>query len=67
VRSYARIADIGTPVDLALLAIPAEVTVIAVEECAEAGVGAVVVHAGGFGDAGPAGAARQLAMVEADT
>jgi acetyltransferase len=64
-RSYARIAEIETPVDLALLAIPAEVTVNAIGECAEAGVGAVVVHAGGFGEAGPDGAARQLAMVEA--
>ena len=55
IRAYPRVAEIPERVDLALVAVPAQVTPLAVRECAEAGVSAVVVHAGGFAETGDGG------------
>ncbi len=57
--AYARIGDAPAPVDLALVAVPAAAVPGAVAECREAGVGGVVVHAGGFAEAGGEGARLQ--------
>lgn len=64
-RAYARVADVPEPVDLALLAVPAAAVPAAVEDCARAGVGGAIVHAGGFAEVGPDGAALQRAAAEA--
>lgn len=65
VRAYPRVAEIPEPVDLALIAVPAQVTAAAVRECAAAGVGAVVVHAGGFAETGEEGLRLQEELLAA--
>jgi acyl-CoA synthetase (NDP forming) len=57
--AYPSIAAVPGTIDLALLAVPAAASVAAVAECAEAGVGGAVVHAGGFAETGPEGEGLQ--------
>ena len=52
------------PVDVALLALPPEQLVQAVDDCARAGVGACVVMTTGFAEAGTEGEKRQDALVD---
>lgn len=54
-----RVADIAGPVDLAILAIPAERVAGALIECAVAGIGAAVVLSSGFAEVGAEHAALQ--------
>jgi acyl-CoA synthetase (NDP forming) len=54
VPAYARVADVPGPVDLAVIVVPADKAPDAVEQCAAAGVGAVIIFASGFSEA-PAG------------
>lgn len=63
--AFARVSDIGAPVDLALVAVPADALPDVVTDCAAAGVRAVVVASGGFAETGPAGreAQRRLAAL----
>ncbi|WP_411107425.1 GNAT family N-acetyltransferase [Streptomyces sp. cmx-4-9] len=63
VRAYRRLADIGAPVDLAVLAVPAERVPEAVAACGEHGVQGLVVLSAGYGESGPAGLARQRELV----
>ncbi|MEU9105156.1 GNAT family N-acetyltransferase [Streptomyces xanthophaeus] len=63
VRAYRGIADIGSPVDLAVLAVPAERVPEAVAACGEHGVQGLVVLSAGYGESGPAGLARQRELV----
>ena len=49
-KTYARVADIPEPVDLAILAIPADKVVEEIERCGEAGVGAAAILASGFAE-----------------
>ncbi|GAB3915287.1 hypothetical protein GCM10011575_39920 [Microlunatus endophyticus] len=56
-------ASIGAPVDLAIVAVPAERVLPVVTQAAEAGVRAAVVLASGFGELGEGGSALQHAMV----
>ncbi len=60
--AYPRVADVPGAVDLALIALPARSVPGAVAECREAGVGGVVVHAGGFAETGPDGARLQAEL-----
>ncbi len=60
-----RIGDVPGPIDVALIAVPAPAVLSVVRECAEARVGAVVVHSGGWGETGEDGAALQAAVVDA--
>lgn len=58
-RCYASLADLpGTP-DLAIVAVPADSVLDVVRECADAGIKAAVVWAGGFAEQGDEGKARQ--------
>lgn len=59
VRAYADVVDVPGPVDLAIIVVPAEAAVTAVERCAAAGVGAAIVFASGFGEIGAAGVELQ--------
>jgi acetyltransferase len=59
---YARIADIPDAVDLALLAVPPQAVTPVLRECAAAGVGAAVVHSGGWAEAGPDGERLQAEL-----
>ncbi len=63
VRAYATVADIPDPVDLAVLAIPAESVNDVVAQCAAKGVHGLVVVSSGFGEAGPEGRDRQDHLV----
>src|SRR5215472_12994227 len=51
-KTVASLADIGGPVDLAVLARPAAATPALIEECAALGVGSVLITASGFGELG---------------
>jgi acetate---CoA ligase (ADP-forming) len=62
VRSYAAIGDVDAPVDLAVIALPAEGVNDAVRECQRAGVGTAIVITAGFAEEGPEGAERQLEL-----
>ena len=62
-RTYASVDDIGKPVDLAVLAIPANAVVAELDKCGQAGVRAAVVLASGFAEqAGEEGGAKQDAL-----
>ncbi len=58
-RAYPRVADVPGTVDLAVIAVPAEAVLRVVDECAEAGVKALLVVSAGFAEVGPAGAELQ--------
>ncbi|MCH8628594.1 GNAT family N-acetyltransferase [Arsenicicoccus piscis] len=62
---YRRIVDIGEPVDLAVIAVPAEQALACVEDCAAAGVRSLVVLSAGFAEAGEAGRRLQLELRDA--
>jgi acetyl coenzyme A synthetase (ADP forming)-like protein len=62
-HAYRSIADVPGQVDMAVIAIPAERVADAARECALAGVRALLVISGGFGEAGPAGERRQRELV----
>ena len=57
--AYPSVADIGAPVDLAVLAVPPRVVPKVLIDCGTAGVPAAIVCSGGFAEAGPDGAALQ--------
>ncbi|MFE9215195.1 GNAT family N-acetyltransferase [Streptomyces lavendulae] len=63
VRAYRTVADINAPVDLAVIAVPAERVPDAVAACGEHGVQGLVVLSAGYGESGPAGLARQRELV----
>ncbi|WP_029043765.1 acetate--CoA ligase family protein [Cupriavidus sp. WS] len=60
--AVARIGDAG-PVDVAILALPADMVEPAIAECAAAGVGACVIVSAGFAELGAEGEARQARIV----
>ena len=65
VPSYRSIAALPEPAECAMLVIPAEHTVEALRQCAEAGIRAAVVGASAFAEAGTQeGIARQQALAE---
>lgn len=64
IRAYPRIADVPDPVDLAVIAVPAERVVAAAEECAAAGVRGLVVISAGFRETGRQGEEREAALVD---
>ncbi len=64
-RASPSVRDTPGPVDLAIVAVPAEQVPAVARECAEAGVAGLVVIAAGFAEAGPEGAARLADLLEA--
>ncbi|MGH9137511.1 MAG: GNAT family N-acetyltransferase, partial [Acidimicrobiales bacterium] len=64
VRAWPSVVDVAVQVDLAVVAVPAEEVLDVVDECARAGVGALVVVSVGFAEAGPDGVAREQALLE---
>ncbi len=65
VRAYASVKDIAEPVDVAFVAVPAEVVPDVVRECAEKQVRALVVISAGFAETGEDGRRRQAELLEA--
>ena len=63
-RSYARVSDIGKPVDAAILLVRSDLVADAVADCVEAGVKMITVCSAGFGEDGPDGMARQQELVD---
>jgi acyl-CoA synthetase (NDP forming)/GNAT superfamily N-acetyltransferase len=63
VRAYPTISDVPGPVDLAVVAVPAESVNDVVAQCAAKGVRGLVVLSSGFGEAGTEGRARQDELV----
>lgn len=61
--AYARIDDLPSAPDMAILAVPAEHAVQAMQQCADKGVRAVIVLSSGFAESGEEGAARQAELV----
>jgi acetyltransferase len=59
------VTDIDGEVDLALLCVPGPAVPDVVAECGEAGIGAAVVYASGFAEAGEEGEALQSEVVSA--
>jgi acyl-CoA synthetase (NDP forming) len=60
---YPSVADAGE-IDLAVISLAASRVLGAVEECAEAGLGAALVFSSGFGEVGEAGRAEQQRLGE---
>ncbi|NXY96367.1 GNAT family N-acetyltransferase [Streptomyces sp. BR123] len=63
VRAYRSLRDIDAPVDLAVVAVPAERVPRVVADCGEHGVQGLVVLSAGYGESGPAGLDRQRELV----
>jgi acetyltransferase len=58
-RAYASVKDLPSPVDLAVVAVPACAVPDLVTECAAAGITSMVVISAGFSESGPEGAALE--------
>ncbi|MBK3633551.1 GNAT family N-acetyltransferase [Streptomyces sp. MBT97] len=63
VPAHRSVRDIAAPVDLAVLAVPAEQVPEAVAECGEHGVQGLVVLSAGYAESGPDGRERQRELV----
>jgi acetyl coenzyme A synthetase (ADP forming)-like protein len=63
IRRHVR--DVPGPVDLAIVAVRADVVPAVARECGEAGVRSMVVLSGGFAEVGEAGARLQAELLEA--
>src|ERR1700709_251846 len=62
-QCYPAIADVGQPIDLAIVIIPARAVLGALEQCAAAGVKNAVIISSGFAEEGGDSAAMQEAVV----
>jgi acetyltransferase len=62
---YKSLQALNKPVDLALIATPAETVPEILDQCGELGVKAAVVHSAGFGEQGERGSILQDKLVEA--
>src|SRR3954451_13997335 len=58
-RAYRSVLDLPEPVDLVVVAVPAEGVPAVIAQCGEHGAGGVVLLTAGFAEAGPDGAALQ--------
>ena len=63
VQAYPSIESVPGPVDLAMIVVPAAVTLGVLDACGRAGVRAAVVISAGFKETGEEGAARERALV----
>jgi acetate---CoA ligase (ADP-forming) len=63
VPAHRSIADVPEPVELAVIAVPAEAVAAVARECAEAGVRALVVLSAGFAEVGAHGRDRQAELL----
>lgn len=63
-RAYARVSDIPEAVDLAVIVVPRDQVLDAVEDCLTKGVKALCVISAGFGETGPEGRKREAALLE---
>ncbi|HEY8415035.1 MAG TPA: GNAT family N-acetyltransferase, partial [Thermaerobacter sp.] len=64
IPAYKSVLDIPGPVDLAVIAVPRDAVLAAVDECGQKGVRALVIISAGFAETGPEGRALQERLVE---
>lgn len=64
IAAYPRIAEVPTPADLAVIAIPKPGVLEAVTACAEAGVGTVIIITSQFSETGSEGKAQETVLVD---
>lgn len=64
VRVHASLRDIPEPVELAIIAVPADLVEQALDDCIAIGVSAVVVISAGFAEIGDEGRKREAALLE---
>ena len=64
VPCYARLADVPSAVDLAIVVVPAAEVPAVVDDCLEKGVRALVVISAGFSETGEAGRADEAVLLE---
>ncbi|PYQ31759.1 MAG: GNAT family N-acetyltransferase [Acidobacteria bacterium] len=64
VRAYPSLATIGESIELAIIAVPADLVETALDDCIAGGVSAVVVISAGFAETGEEGRRREQALVE---
>ena len=64
IPAHRRLADIADPIDLAIVAVPADQVNDVALECARHGVHGLVVVSSGFAEAGPDGVARQRRLLD---
>ena len=62
--SYARVCDVPTPVDLAMIVIPKAAVPEALEDCEAKGVTNIILSTGGYSDMGETGAKEQKVIIE---
>lgn len=58
-KCYPSVSDIDEPVDLAIVAVPAAVTMESLRQCADKGVKAAIIFTSGFAEVGESGRAVQ--------
>jgi acyl-CoA synthetase (NDP forming) len=64
-RCYPDVASVGNPIDLAIIAVPAAHAQKAVEACAQADVGGIVVFSSGYAETGDEGRVREDQLAQA--
>jgi acetyl coenzyme A synthetase (ADP forming)-like protein len=64
IRAHASLRDIHEPVELAIIAVPADLVESALDDCIAIGVSAVVVISAGFAEIGDEGRKREAALLE---
>jgi len=62
VRAYKYVVDIDQPVDLAILVFPSNVCHLAMEQCGQKGIKAVVIISAGFKEVGEKGREKELQL-----
>jgi acyl-CoA synthetase (NDP forming) len=62
--TYARVCDVPTPVDLAMIVIPKSAVPDALADCEAKGVTNIILSTGGYSDMGEAGAEEQKVIIE---
>jgi len=62
-KAYSRVSEIPDHIDLAVVAVPAASVQLVVQDCATAGVKALLVVSAGFAESGPAGEHRQQELL----
>ncbi len=68
-QAYADVREVGAPIDLAIVSVPAKFVVDQIAACAEAGVKGAVIFSSGFAEMDEAGEAaqRRLSEIAAET
>lgn len=64
VKAVPRLSDLAAAPDVAIIAVPGDDAIRALDECGEIGVKVAVMMTSGFGETGPEGKAAERAMVD---